>query len=229
MNASTRSCLGDVTSIAIVDATGGTVTLPYEPEQFTRATDVVLVGDPVDLSIPEPIEVPDRSGFEMVSLDVSEPLECGVRFDYIAWDSPFTADGRMPREFGDGANSANARVLVAKMGTGTVALANDAVAWITGPVANDYNYFPDHPGNRQILGVADVSVAGGNTFAYDRYKGPVAVDFVFTNVAWCDGAEPEWGVDSVIIDGDVAVTPTGQPPVALAPALIEFADYGSGE
>ena len=223
-----RACLGDATGNAIVDATAGTVTLPYDPDQLTKTLDVTLVGDPVPLTLTGPVKPPDSIPYEIKPLDVTDPIECGTTFDYTTPEAPLLVSGTMRNTFetGSGAyNAVNADILVIAAGTGDVELEYGAKAWLVSCAAPDYNYFAPRPGNERIVGTAEVSVASGNTVAYDRYAGPTRVDLVFSNVQLCDNFNPELGLDSAIIDGNISITPTGEPRAEPTHELLYFRQY----
>lgn len=223
-----RACLGDAAGGAIVDMTAGTVTLPYDPEQFTKPLDVTLVGDPVALTVPEALGAPDFIAFEPKALDTSDPVECGTTFDYIESQAPFTMSGEIanPMGLGPGAfNATNALVLVEAQGTGTLDLEYGATAWLVSGVAPEYNYFEDRPGALTVVGSAEVSFAGGNSVEYDRYEGPTLIDLIFTNVTLCEGVEEYPDTESAIIDGNFALTPTGDEPGEHIHQLLEFRKY----
>jgi len=218
----TRACLGDVTGNAIVDVDAGTVTLPFEPSQLTRDVDVTLVGDPVDLTIDEPITVPEFQSNQAKAVNVDDTLECGTTLDYVESAAPVHISGSIYAMFKGGANSNNTQILTDDPGSGTVTLGQGSKAWVVGGSTVNYEYFEDHPGNLEIIGVADVSIAGGNTVDYDRYSGPTRVDLVFRNVTWCDGSDPNSNINSAIIDATVSVAPDGQKASDPSRVLIPF-------
>jgi len=223
-----RVCLGDAMANAIVDTTAGTVTLPYDPDQLTKTLDVTLVGNPVALRVTGPVEPPDSIPFEVKPLDVADPIECGTTFDYTTPEAPLLVSGTMPNTFGTGSgayNAVNADILAIVPGTGEVELEYGAKAWLVSGVAPDYNYFAPRAGNERIVGSAEVSIAGGNTVEYDRYAGPTRVDLVFSNVQLCEDFNSELGLDSAIIDGNISITPTGEPPRDPKPELLYFREY----
>lgn len=224
-----RACLGDVTANAIVNQADGTVTLPYDPEQFTEILDVTVVGEPVALSVPAAFEVPTADGYVSKPLDVSDPIECGTTFDYTTSDAGIQVSGEVPGRLGIGAgafNSFNVGVLPNEQGAGEMDLEYGAKAWLVAGVAEDYNYFQARPGNQKVVGVADVSIAGGNTVPYDRFVGPTVVDLVLNNVQLCDDFSESDVLESVIVDGNIALTPTGAPPANHEHTLLFVQNFG---
>lgn len=224
----TRACLGDATSTAIVDMAAGTVTLPYTPTQLVKTFDVTVVGEPVALSITEPFQMPDYAEFSAKALDVSDTIECGTTFDYTTPEPPIIMNGQVPSLLGDGKadfNAFNVGVLPSQTGSGEMGLEHGAQAWLVAPMFGAHDSFENGPGNSKIVGVAEASIAGGNTVSYDRYAGPNTVDLVLTNVRMCDGAELTRGLDSVILDGNIAVTPTGEPQADYTHQLLHIQQY----
>ncbi|WP_061962992.1 hypothetical protein [Demequina aurantiaca] len=221
-----RACLGDVTGTAIVDVQAGTVTLPYEPSQLTETLDVTVIGDPVALTVPEPFIEPDHLGYVSKPLTASDTIECGVTFDYTTPAPQVVATGKVPSSLGLGKgafNAFNITLLASHKGTGEIDLEYGAKAWLVAGVTEDYNYFRERPGNQKIVGVADASIAGGNTVSYDRYDGPTIVDLVLSNVELCDGFDQDTGnIDSAILDGNISLTATGAPAAPHTHQLLDI-------
>lgn len=210
-----RACLGDVTGNAIVDEEAGTVTLPYDPDQLPKTFDAKVIGEPVTLIVPEEIERPEvvYTNYAPKPLDVSNPIECGTTFDYTTPESSIQVSGQVPTPLGldNGAfNAFNVGILPRGQGTGEFDLEYGAKVWLVADRNQSYNYFAEQPGNQRIVGVASVSIAGGNTVHYDRYAGPTTVNLVLTDVRLCDDFDQARGFQGAIIDGNVAVTPTGE-------------------
>ncbi|WP_062211051.1 hypothetical protein [Demequina oxidasica] len=219
-----RACLGDVIGTAIVDEQAGTVTLPYEPSELTATLDVTVIGDPVTLIVTEPFIEPEFAGYSSKALDASDTIECGVTFDYTTPKSQVVASGDVPSSLGLGKgafNAFNIKMLAATPGSGEIDLEYGAKAWLVAGVTENYNYFQEHPGNQRIVGVAEASIAGGNTVPYDRYDGPEVVDLVLTNVELCEGFDLDTAhIDSAILDGRISLTATGAPPAAHTHQLL---------
>jgi hypothetical protein len=77
-----------------------------------------------------------------------------------------------------------------------------------------------------VIGVADVTIAGGNVIDYNRFDGPTQVNLVFTHVAMCEDVNPIDVVDSAIIEGDFTISPDGLPAEPMEHLRIDFSDYG---
>ncbi|WP_062211048.1 hypothetical protein [Demequina oxidasica] len=220
---SPRSCLGDATGSAIVDVDAGTVSLPYDPEDFTEPLNITLVGDPIALTVTGDPDSSVRDLMEANPLDVSDPIECGTTFDFTTPAAPITLSGRIPYTIGMDKNaftSTNVSVLPTTQGAGELTLDHDAKAWLVTytPVNREGS---DSYLTSVITGAADVTIAGSNTVPYDRFTGPTTVDLVFSNVSACDDiVDVGVGIIGVVIDGSVTMTLKGDTPGESVASLL---------
>jgi len=230
---STRACLGSVIGTAIVDSAAQTVTLPYDPADLVRTFDVTVVGAPVDIKVTGTYEYPGQESYVPIFKDASQPLKCLEEYDFISSAAPIAMTtapsgngdtGMFRAQFGE---PVDVRILTAHGGKGRVTFGPDSRLWIYRDSSGEDTYFEPRPGNKQILGYADLTVVGGNSFEYDRFAGPSDVTLNISDVTWCDGVAPNGSIAGYVMDIDLGVTPLGQAPVALQPTLIDTQQQSS--
>lgn len=203
---STRSCLGDVTGSAIVNMEAGTVTLPYKPSELTRELDVTVVGAPITITVDEDF-LPEHSRFiDPIELKASDPIACGTVFDYAAHDAMVQIRGSLPTTPDGGRASMSATFLPFDKRKAALTLGDNVKIWLVGDIGVGYEYFEDHPGNRVVVGVADVAVVGPARIKLDRYAGPTPVELALTQVRMCPDMQDTSPVSMVFLDSTMTVT-----------------------